>query len=151
MTNDYPKLLEDSYAMYTDLCEVRGGEPSKFAFLGDHLFDFTTYDDEVSALFANVALQVCKVITRKTTFKFIEDESNYQQYLLMCNTTFFAGRLDWGGSIRGAWWNQDGQELDTCGFFVGRQQVCSWTFTEEQWKDFMEAVFAFAASQGEGQ
>ena len=61
----------------------------------------------------------------------------------MCNMPFFANRLDWGTSIRGAWWNDC--TFQTCGLWNGYDQMLEQIkFTSEEWKRFINAVIEFA-------
>ncbi len=80
-------------------------EMGRAEYLGDYIFDFTTYESFMSKLFAKKAIEVCKAITDRETFEYIEDDENRRWYLIMVNMPFFHPKLDWGGSIRGAWWH----------------------------------------------
>lgn len=138
---DYLKLLEHSYAMAAmDECPPE----SRLEFLGEQIFDFTTYDGTMSALFAEKAVEVCDAINNRATFDYIKDPDNYRWFLLMCNMPFFAARLEWGTSIRGAWW--DANKLESCGLYEGEKQVLSLDFTSGQWAEFAKAVVVFARS-----
>jgi hypothetical protein len=77
-------------------------------FLGSEIFDFTTYDGDVDSLFASKMIEVLECILNGTTFKYQEDESNYLNYLTMVNMPFLRGTLDYGTSIRGAWFDEYG-------------------------------------------
>ena len=137
---DYLSLLEHSYGMAVALDECP--PESRLEFLGEQIFDFTTYDGAMSALFAGKAIEVCEAITNGTTFDFIKDPENYKWFLLMCNMPFFAGRLNWGTSIRGAWW--EAKRLESSGLYKGSEQVLSLDFTPEEWAEFTKALAAFA-------
>jgi hypothetical protein len=149
---DYLKLLTESYE--TERALGIGYQPeSRLEYLGNSIFDFTTYDDEMTVLLAGKAVEVCKAITGKTTFEYIENPENYRWYIIMCNMPFFNGRLEWGTSIRGAWWDHK-ITFQSCGLWDGEKQLCEeMTFTQEEWGDFMQAVISFAndeASNGRG-
>jgi len=106
-------LLEKEYVDYKEPQEMAGFEASRLDFLGNVVFNFTTCDTKMSELFATKAVEVCEAISNKTTFDYIENEDNYQWFLLMCNMPFFANMIVWGNSIRGAWWgdyNDDRRE-----------------------------------------
>lgn len=139
---DYLELLENSYrvAVESDECP-----PSRLAFLGEQIFDFTTYDSGISELFAKKAIEVCDSINKRTTFDYIKDQENYIWFLLMCNMPFFACRLEWGASIRGAWW--DAGRLESCGLYSGDDQILSIEFTYEEWTRFAEALVVFALKE----
>lgn len=141
----YLSMLEEGFA------EVREWqncpEMSRLCYLSDHIFNFTTYDDGMSELFASKALEVCNAISAGTTFKYIDNQEQYQWYLLMCNMPFFEGRLEWGTSIRGAWWcTPIGKPLTFCsdGLWLNGQQVTEVAFTVDQWKEFITDLLAFS-------
>ena len=139
---DYLKLLEHSYAMAAgDECPPG----TRLEWLGEQVFDFTTYDGAMSALFAGKAIEVCDAINTGATFDYIKDPENYRWFLLMCNMPFFDGRLSWGTSIRGAWWDANGK-LESSGLYEGEEQVLSLDFTREQWAEFAKALVVFARS-----
>ena len=116
---------------------------SRLEWLGEYIFDFTTYDGNMSALFARKAIEVCSAINNKTTFLYIEDSDNYQWFLIMCNMPFFADKLEWGSSIRGAWWDNK-IEFQSCGLWVDDEQLCETEFTLDEWKKFITAIIDFA-------
>lgn len=143
---DYLHLLEHSYDMQAQ--HSMGSPPdSRLEFLGDHIFQFHTDDSEMSAKFAHLALAVCQCITDGKTFEFIEGKGRYAAYLLMLNTTFFADRFTYGGSIRGAWWEtQPAQKIDSCALWTPEgEQMGELEFTPEEWVAFVRAMIAFAA------
>lgn len=141
---DYLALLEHSYKKELENSDQQYGY-SRLEFLADHIFDFTTYESEYSELFAQKAIEVCRAINQRKTFDY-----DRQWYLLMCNMPFFCDRLEWGTSIRGAWWgmhqNHPTTELVSCGLWVGDDQVTSWFFNTEEWKRFILAIVEFAES-----
>lgn len=142
---DYKTLLEHSY-----ITEQKwSGIPpeSRLEYLATNVFGFTTYDGEMDVRFARKAIEVCDAITNKTTFDFIKDPDNYADYLLMCNLPFFAKKLNWGTSIRGAWWDFK-IEFDSCGLWVGEAQLSEdLEFSQDAWACFMRAVIEFAAPE----
>lgn len=139
---DYKAFLEHSYAN-----EDYTGCDSRLEYLALHIFGFTTYDSEMDQLFARKAVEVCAAITHRTTFDYIEDPTNYTWYLVMCNMPFFANRIEWGTSIRGAWWDSS-QKIDSCGFYIdGKQVTDEQHMDDEDWERFMEAVIEFAAPE----
>lgn len=138
---NYLNLLKHSYEVErSDSCPPE----SPLEYLGEHVFDFTTYDGKMSALFASKAVEVCEAVTNKATFEYIEDADNYRWYLLMCNMPFFASKLEWGTSIRGAWWEHE-IAFHSFGLWKGEEQlVDEIVFTGDEWPQFMIAVAEFA-------
>lgn len=144
---DYKTLLEHSF-----VTEQQCGEcapESRLAYLARNIFDFTTYDDSMDVLFATKAVEVCRALLNLTTGTYIKDAENYRWYLVMCNMPFFAGRIDWGTSIRGAWWCPGpSAELSSCGLWDGHRQMTEpLAFSHEQWGQFIGAVVDFATPE----
>jgi hypothetical protein len=136
---DYLQLLEHSHSVER--------ESSRLVYLSEHIFDFTTYDDAVSEMFARVALDICEAISDGTTFEYIKIPTNYHWYLAMCNMPFFADRIEWGTSIRGAWW-VNSVTLDSCGLWVGEDQLIERLFfSEREWAKFISAVIQFGRKE----
>ena len=120
---------------------------TRLAYLSDHIFDFTTYDSEIGEFLAIKALEVCAAISSKTTFDYIKDVENYRWYIVMVNMPFFMPRLEWGTSIRGAWWDHKEQALESCGLWRDDDQVLSARFTELEWLAFIEAMQQFVQKE----
>lgn len=146
---DYKKLLEHSYKVSAETFEC--APESRLEYLGDHIFDFTTYDGEMSALFARKAVEVCAAINNKLTFNYIKSPDDYRWFLLMCNMPFFAERLEWGTSIRGAWWGATpGKQIEfqSYGLWIGDEQLHQTIkFSRKEWEKFIAAVMEFAAPE----
>ena len=139
MVMDYLRFLEQGYAA------TASEEPrSRLEYLSDFIFEFITYDSEAAELFAEKALEVCAAISDSKTLDYISDAEQYRWYLLMVNMPFFAGRLDWGSSIRGAWWDYEVTELASCGLWDdGKQLVEPMQLTHTQWREFIAALRQF--------
>lgn len=143
---DFARMLEEG------LAEERhhDRELSLLEYVGDFIFQFTTYDGEISELFARKALEVCEAVTNGSTFDYIRDPGNYRWFLLMCNMPFFAGRLEWGTSIRGAWWSHGQPPFDSCGLWLNGEQVTDEiTFADGEWDEFVAALLLFASGPKE--
>ena len=119
------------------------GPVSKLEFLGDSVFDFTTYDREQTEMFARKAIEVCRAISENTTFEYIKNSDDYRWFLVMCNMPFFAKRINWGTSIRGAWWDGAGT-YKSCGLWSDDHQVTELVLTADEWIEFVDSVVAFA-------
>ena len=145
MKAEYIKLLTESIEDARSWFEK---DLSRLAYLGDFIFDFTTYDSEASEMFARKALEVCVSISENKTFEYQEDAENYKWYLIMVNMPFFEGRLEWGTSIRGAWWDVYGDkklEISSEGLFTEEGQLLEpIEFNEAKWLEFIEAMVEFS-------
>ncbi len=141
---NYARMLVDGFCEMRDAC---GGASSRLTYLSDFVFGFTTYDSEMAELFARKATEVCAAISAGKTFDYIKDPNQYRWFLVMCNMPFFAGRIEWGTSIRGAWWAHNGTTLSSDGLWSEGEQITDvMTFTESQWKEFIAALIAFCAT-----
>lgn len=142
---DYLALLEHSYEV--ERSRGWGCPPeTRLQYLSRSIFDFTTYDGGMDELFASWAVRVCDAITERTTFDMCGENAGeeYQWYLIMLNIPFFAKRTTWGGSVRGAWW-EDPISFQSCGLWDGDKQLAeSIRFRKQEWESFMRAVVAFA-------
>lgn len=87
--------------------EIMCSEQSKLEFISDTIFMFVTYDSEISEEFALMAIRVCKAINEGTIPDLINDEPTYKFYLIIINTAFFYNKIDWGTSVRGAFWGNN--------------------------------------------
>lgn len=147
---DYKVLLEHSYAVAKTTFECP--PQSRLEYLSEHIFDIVTYDSEMSELFASKAIDVCTAINNRKTFEFIEDIENYKWFLIICNIPFFSERIEWGASIRGAWWRlttkKDQIDFKSCGLWVGDEQLIdTLKFSENEWGYFVRAIIEFAREE----
>lgn len=95
------ELMQD---YYQSICSMHENPYSKLTFVGECVFNFTTYDDAVSEAFAGLMLEVIGSIMNRTTFDYQrKSPQHYINYLIMVNMPFLKDKLEWGGSIRGAW------------------------------------------------
>lgn len=62
-----------------------------------------TYDDHIGYLLLGKFFTTIEHIINRTTFDYIKDEANYLDYITMVNLPRIAKHIEWGGSIRGAW------------------------------------------------
>ena len=77
------------------------------------VFGLVTYDAGLDEIFVRKIIKVCKVILNNETFEYIDtDETNYTNYILVCQLLDKKGWINWGTSIRGAWFEpNDGCDL----------------------------------------
>lgn len=140
------RILAHSYHVMTEHEDQDILKPrSRLEYLADNIFDFTTYDSEISELLAKEAVKVCRRISGElpnTGLTF--EESTW--HAVMCNMPFFHERIDYGTSIRTAWWSIEGaNNLSTSGVYVEYEQVCNLIFgTNDSWKEFVSAVCEFS-------
>lgn len=146
---DYLRMLEEGHAE-TDAFEGQG-RTSRLEYLADHVFNFATYESKYGELFSRRALEVCAAISAGRTFEYIKEPENRLWYLLMVNMPFFFDKLNWGTSIRGAWWDEPPDkkiEFSSCGLFLdGRQLPETMEFARDQWHEFIDAVVAYGIDE----
>ena len=82
-------------------------EWDKYNWAACKIFDLTTYDSAMDERFVKDILEVCKVILNRETFEYIEDEKNYVKYLVVCQLLCNFRWIEWGTSIRGAFFDVD--------------------------------------------
>ena len=138
----YAKILEDSFNTLKTISECP--PESRLEYIGNYIFDFTTYDGSISSLFAQKAIEVCKAINDRETFEYIKYEENYKWFLLMCNMPFFYDKLEWGTSIRGAWWSNR-ITFSCLGLWDGEDQLTEpIRFDQNEWKLFIKSIIDFS-------
>lgn len=105
----YTEILEKEYLK----AQQNNCPPnSRIEFAGSTVFDFTTYDGAMDVYFAKKMLEVIDCILHNKTFEYQKEESNYVNYLTMVNMPFLQDKLDWGTSIRGAWFDEYGHHSE---------------------------------------
>ena len=137
----YLETLRQGFAQ-VQACALR--PLTRLRYLAEYIFGFVTEDAELADLFARGALEVCLAISAQTTFEYIKDRDQYEWYILMCNMPFFRDKIEWGVSIRGAWWwPRDDIQLPTCGLWRDGRQLGDLVFTHDEWVEFVAAVIEF--------
>jgi len=125
---------------YANACANGEADLTRPSYISEHIFDLAVYDGELAELFGGNCLLVAKAITDRTTFEFIkQSEEHYRTYIITCNLPFFASRIDWGGSVRGAWWGCEQEPVcfdafeftDSDDFERFISALYSWAFPEE--------------------
>lgn len=86
-----------------DIDEYFSIQEQKLIFLINDIVGLTTYDDSISLELGKDLLDVINIINQRQTFEYIKDESNYKKYII--NVNYIKTWLDWGCSIRGAWFS----------------------------------------------
>lgn len=117
------KILEDQYNDYK-LCE------NKSHFLSSVIFDLRTYDDDIDNMFCNIMIDVIKCIVNRTNLSYQQD--NYVAYLSIVNTHFLSDKLEWGTSIRTAWFDEY-KEYDVNGIIIKRNEINTFMIDLIKW------------------
>lgn len=86
---------------------------NKYEWAASHVFNIHTYDSSLDELFVKKILEVCKVILDDKNFEYIKDEKNYMSFVAVCQRLNSLGWIDWGSSIRGAWFKDTHDRWNT--------------------------------------
>lgn len=137
---DFARVLEESFLIPDGSGYFYA---TRIQFLAREVFNLTTYESDFDELIGQEIFDVCMAITHKRNFDFVKDDEARGKYLRCVNMQFFKNRLDWGTSIRSAWWSHGGQVLETCGLMDGQFQILKIEFTGDEWEAFMVTLEAF--------
>jgi hypothetical protein len=108
---EWVKNQNESYPNGKNMNNYFNEYQKKCMFLSDAIIGITTYSDSLSAEFGDMILNTLIQINNKTTFEYIENKDNHRNFILSCN--FIIGWIDWGTSIRGAWFNTSDGKIET--------------------------------------
>ena len=101
--NRFAEMLEKEYQDHIEFGIFDG---SRLEYLGGYVFNYTTYRSDLDEEFAKRTLKIIEVIHKRQNFEFISTEENHVEYITIVNMPFFRDKLEWGGSIRGAWFDE---------------------------------------------
>ena len=101
------ELYRDDYKFE---CDNITRDCSKYSWAASEVFELTTYDRDLDEMFVKKIIEVCKVILENRAFDYIRDESNYVDYILVCQLLEHFHWIEWGTSIRGAWFEESHQK-----------------------------------------
>ena len=89
---------------FKEYCESMGGQKiSKYEWASSEIFNLTTYDGSIDEMLVKHIIEICKVIMNRNNFEYIRNEANYITYILVCQLLDRFHWINWGTSIRGAW------------------------------------------------
>lgn len=112
------KFVQELDKNYQFWKEEECAPESKLEYLGKIVFGFTTYSGDLDVLFAEKMLPVLRCIINRTNFEYIKDSDQHVNYIAMCNSPFLVDKLEWGTSIRGAWFDSYKRYEIDCGRIV---------------------------------
>lgn len=81
----------------------------KLIFLAEVLFGIETDDNSLSLKFGEDILEVIDVIKKGSNREYIKSEDNYKKYIIVANILSKLDWIEWGVSIRGAWFSEYGE------------------------------------------
>lgn len=142
-TEVFKKIFDELYNYSKENNEC--APDSKLEFIGGEIFDFTTYDGAMDVYFAKKMLDVIKCILNNNTFEYQgQSEDNYVNYHMMVNMPFLDGKLEWGTSIRGAWFDEYGHHLKTHEPYMMSAQHEELIIDKKDIKLFMQALIEWS-------
>jgi hypothetical protein len=100
---DVIELYRKEYAFETEV--IQEGS-TKYTWAASQVFGLTSYDRSLDELFVKKIIDVCKAILEGRTFEYIRDGSQYVTYILVCQLLERLNWIEWGTSIRGAWFEE---------------------------------------------
>ena len=101
---DVRKIYEENYQFHIE--NLPGAYRNKYNWAATEVFDLTTYDDNLDHLFVEKIVDVCKAILDGQTFEYIGNKDRYVTYILVCQLLDKFHWIEWGTSIRGAWFEE---------------------------------------------
>ena len=128
---DYKKLLDDSFELSKGVNNIE----TKLEYIGDCIFDFTTYDSAATELFTTLMLGVLNALVTRTLSDYQESPERYLTYLIAVNSPFLKDKIEWGTSIRGAWLIEyEGKEYHLYdNLIVPQKDICKFISTLIEW------------------
>lgn len=96
------EYYKSDYEDYASICEGN----TKYGWVASNVFDLATYDSSLDELFVKKIIEVCKVILDGLTYEYIHSNDNYIIYILVCQLLDKLNWIEWGTSIRGAWFQE---------------------------------------------
>jgi hypothetical protein len=82
-------------------------DATKWEFVAGEVFGLTTYDGEMDELLVKDIIEVFSAIRSKSSYEYISDRANYIKFVTALNLGNCGSWLDWGTSVRGAWFKDD--------------------------------------------
>lgn len=120
---DVIELYRKEYAFETEV--IQEGS-TKYTWAASQVFELTSYDRSLDELFVKKIIEVCKAILEGRTFEYIRDESRYVTYILVCQLLEHLNWIEWGTSIRGAWFEESHEK------YHPSQPILKYLYTDEE-------------------
>jgi len=139
MVANIEKILSTIVSEYKSWCQKNNvkdfnNEDYKYCFIAD-FFKLNSQERRFTVLISKKCLEVCEVILYGESFEYMKNEENSLWFYTVINMTFMENLLNWGTSIRVAW------------FEIDEKEYCFTHFTLnldiESWGDFIKATREF--------
>ena len=126
------KILDD------DFLDAKYFLNSKSEYLAEVVFELAVYDESICEKLATKILDVIESILEGKTFQYIQlSEKHYEDFILLCNIPFLAEKIEWGTSIRGAWFDDSLEykiTLSSSDLLIPKEQICVFMRSLLFWK-----------------
>ena len=129
MDLNYKEGFDEAYSMMVQTNE-NIADMSKLHFVAMFIFDFELDDTEMYESFALRMIEVIESILNEKTYEYIK--SNYENYLLMVNMPFLKDKIDYGVSIRGAWFDEY-EVYECCGIPIPQNFLSKFMTSIVEW------------------
>lgn len=127
------QIFEDEFAEHCDGAE----NENKYDWCAKYVFMLLTYDEELAEIFIKKIFEVCKAILEKRNFSFFKDnDEKYREYIIVCQLLCRLNWINWGTSIRGAWFEENRKEQSP----IIEGDIGTVYFSEENLKILIEFV-----------
>jgi hypothetical protein len=94
--------------MHAEMGDFQENMPSRYE-TAAAVLGIVTYDGSMDEVIVRTMMPTLLAIGNKTTFELIEDPKQYAWFCITVNMPFLQQRLEWGTSIRGAWYKLDNE------------------------------------------
>lgn len=103
------EIFEKDFANFEEIQEGN----NIYEWAASYIFGLSTYDGELDEHFVKIIIDVCKTIDSRNTFKMIEQSDVYYiAYIIVCQLLKHKNWIDWGTSIRGAWFDYGNRDAE---------------------------------------
>jgi hypothetical protein len=124
--------------MWKDFLEF---DITKYSYIASIIFNITSYDSELDEFYVKKLLEFFEIIESNEILS--DSLEDYKIYVLLANLPTIASILNWGTSIRSAFFT-DPVVINTYGIFQeGKQINLNIKFSAENWIIFIEAIKGF--------
>lgn len=132
--------VKDIYEIdYNDYMMASCGN-SKYEWAASNIFELSTYDGALDELFVKKIVEVCKVIINGATYEYIRNGENYIAYILVCQLLNSLQWIEWGTSIRGAWFLAELESKPILKYYVHGEGYKEIPFTIDNLKALIEFI-----------
>lgn len=96
---------------YEEYCLNPGVDPSKESFIAGECFGIITYDDELTKRYGCIIKEIIIAIDEKRNYEYMNNDEDYNKFVIVANLLNYKGLVEWGTSIRGCWFTSAAKEL----------------------------------------